>query len=170
MYTPSLLLLAVSSLSLTAALPTLPERATCTSPTTFTINGFSTFTPATGNPVPSSVYFGFSDDHNSTSRTQCSRTGDIHSTVPALCADGRTSFTYVGNTLTVGELVTSCTTGYVLYSITYKSSLLTNYRAETRVFGSLSLSTYCIPSQPPQPNGYGTQCLTPTGQVSGSFK
>ena len=38
-----------------------------------------------------------------------------------------------------------------------------------QTYGDIALATFCIPSQPPQPNGFGTQCLTPTGQVGGSF-
>ncbi|RDL36834.1 uncharacterized protein BP5553_06186 [Venustampulla echinocandica] len=150
MHSTGLFVLALSAIS--SALPTITPRNNCKNPSTFTVNGFTTFTPAEGNTEhPAAVFFTISDDRN-LGRVSCSRTGDITSKDAATCSDETTVFKWTGGALTVGETYDSC------------PDLVT-----VQTFGDIQLSLNCYPSVPPMPNGYGTQCQTPTGQVSGLF-
>ncbi|KAG9236492.1 hypothetical protein BJ875DRAFT_225551 [Amylocarpus encephaloides] len=149
MYSSSLFILGLSALS--SALPALAPRDKCEAPVSFTISGFTTFTPAEGNPKPAAVFFSIGNDGDSSSITRCSRTGNINAAEPAACTNTNTIFRFKNGTLTVGDHYVSCS------------------GTQSQAFGDVGIATYCYPSQPPMPNGFGTQCQTPTGQLSGTF-
>ncbi|KAF4637130.1 hypothetical protein G7Y89_g945 [Cudoniella acicularis] len=132
MRSSSLLILALSALS--SALPT------CETPQGFTINGFTTFTPAAGNVNPAEVSFSVSDDQNSTNLTFCSHAGDFQADVPVVCDNGSTEFLWDGGSLTIGVTYTPCS-GAV----------------SAQAFGNVTVSVFCFPSEPPIPNGFGTE-------------
>ncbi|KAH6671221.1 hypothetical protein B0J14DRAFT_595564 [Halenospora varia] len=139
----SFLVLALSALSFAAPV--------CEVPSGFQINGFTTFAPAEGNPNPSKVFFTLVDSVTGAS-TFCSHSGTFASG-PATCDNGSSQFSWDGTKLTVNEIYTPC----------FSPS------DEALAYGSVNVSVYCYPSEPPMPNGYGTQCQTPTGQISGTF-
>ncbi|CAG8952655.1 hypothetical protein HYFRA_00009763 [Hymenoscyphus fraxineus] len=146
MYTTALLL-ALSAL--TTALPSPLTSRQCTAPTSFQINGFTTFVPAEGNTNPAFVSFTFASSGTS---TRCTRNGDITSTTLATCADGETVFRWsADHVLTVGTSYVDCDGNPAVAA------------------GDLGLSVFCFPVVPPVPFGAGTECETPTGQVGGSF-
>jgi hypothetical protein len=114
MYTTSALILALSAFS--TALPSLaPKQTTCYTPTTFQVDGFSIFIPATGNPNPESIYFSLGDSATDTGTTCDSTT--IPTTSPNNCTNTNFEYLWTGGTgggiLTIGETYTPCSDSYV---------------------------------------------------------
>lgn len=120
-------------------------------PQSFSVLDFTTFAPAAGNPVPASIHFKLNDDRANSSTIICSASGNVMGSLQT-CRDKNVTFLYEDDYLDINE--------------TY----LDLFSNETRqVSGGVDIIGYCFPTQPPQPNGYGTECLTYTGQVSGVF-
>ena len=159
-------------LPLALAAPLLETRqAACPAPTSFQINGFTTFTPSpTQNPNGnSSVFFTFVDSTTGVT-TSCSRTGpasgpgDANNFYP--CNNTDVSFLFGGNggafdvkeKITCAEYVMNATTSFSSSSLLITSSSGTQ---ETAIANSTSPALNCFPIEPPFPGGFGTECEFP---------
>ncbi|TQS33736.1 hypothetical protein Golomagni_05908 [Golovinomyces magnicellulatus] len=129
-----------------------PDNCLSTSPVTFTVHDFTTFTPADGNPAPALVSFRYSNNMTLLV-AHCSSRNDlvVDNDISALGENQQVSFVYNSNNLTIIEDYIKCPT------------------TAAQVVGFLDINTFCYPNNPPSPYGYGTKCITPSGSISGSF-
>ncbi|CZT42792.1 uncharacterized protein RSE6_02741 [Rhynchosporium secalis] len=151
MLTFSLLVLILANSS--PAFP-ITTTITCTIPKSFTISGFTKFTPVSSNPNPARVDFSYGDDGASV-RTYCVLLGSTSTTIydaPVACNDPDVRFLFEGSQLTIFEAYASC-----------------NATDTAQVKGSISVGTYCYPSPAGVPRGEGTQCQTPSVSLGGSL-
>ncbi|KAF8854946.1 hypothetical protein BDZ45DRAFT_23472, partial [Acephala macrosclerotiorum] len=135
-----------------AALPSsLPD---CVAPTSFSISGLSMFYLAAGNPISQSMTFVFSDDQTPSVSTRCTVHGPHGAGIVTGCDNNSVSFSYTGTgnsggLLTIEQQIPGC---------------------HNNITGTTNIGTFCIPSEPPMPNGYGQLCQTPSGiEGSGLF-
>ncbi|RKF55370.1 hypothetical protein GcC1_c7421o45 [Golovinomyces cichoracearum] len=88
-----------------------PDNCLATSPTTFTIHDFTTFSPADGNLTPASVSFRYSSNITLLV-AHCSSKNDlvVDNDISALGENQQVSFTYNSNNLTIIEDYIICPT------------------------------------------------------------